>query len=300
MTVVSVVIATRNRQALLSETIATVLEQSFQDWELIVVDDASTDGTPELLATLPRDARTRSIRLDAPSERSVARNTGLAAARGELVMFLDDDDLLRANALEMLVGALMAEPNAVAAAAACRILQRNGDSVRVYRPARQCTRDIWRELVFGWWSNSGQNLYRTAVVRDVGGFDSATIPCEDRKLWLGVAMRGPVCVVPGTAMEYRQHDGQSKPSDIETIRERMWSEFIAGLDAARQREALRIRRAARLVDRAERARAERRFGDALRDQLSACALAPSLVRSPLTGRPLWWGLKKTLLRVSAP
>jgi GT2 family glycosyltransferase len=294
-----VVIATRNRRALLSETIATVQEQSFSDWELIVVDDASTDDTPAYLTTL-RDARVRSIRRDEHGERSVARNAGLADARGTFVMFLDDDDLLRANALEALVGALTAEPNAVAAAGACRILQRNGDSVKVYRPAKQVTRVIWRELLFGWWSNSGQNLYRTVVVRDVGGFDPAVSHCEDRGLWLAVASRGPVCIVPAVAMEYRQHDGQSKPPDIDAIRQSVWNTFIAGLDTRQQREARKIRRAAELVDRAERSRGEHRFGDALVDQLRACLLAPSLVVSPLTGRPLWWGVKKSVLRVSAP
>ena len=299
MTTVSVVIATRNRRALLSETIATVQEQSFGDWELIVVDDASTDDTPAYLTTL-RDSRIRSIRREVHGERSAARNAGLAAARGTFVMFLDDDDLLRANALEALVGALAAEPNAVAAAGACRILQRNGDSVKVYRPAKQVTRVIWRELLFGWWSNSGQNLYRTATVRDAGGFDPALSLCEDRKLWLAVAAGGPVCVVPVVAMEYRQHDGQSKAPNVDEIRRSVWSEFIASLDSHQQREARRIRRAADLVDRAERSRGEHRFGDALADQLRACLLAPSLVASPLTGRPLWWGVKKSLLRVSAP
>jgi glycosyltransferase involved in cell wall biosynthesis len=299
VTTVSVVIATRNRRALLSETIATVQEQSFADWELIVVDDASTDDTPAYLAGI-RDARIRCIRRDVHGERSAARNAGLADARGTFVMFLDDDDLLRTTALESLVTALTDEPNAVAAAASCRILQRNGDSVKVYRPSKQVTRVIWRELLFGWWSNSGQNLYRTAVVRDIGGFDTALSHCEDRKLWLAIAMRGPVCVVPAVAMEYRQHDGQHKPPDIDRIRQSVWDDFISNLDAERQAEARRIRRAAELVDRAERARSEQRFGEALAAQLRACALAPSLVSSPLTARPLWWGIKKGLLRVSVP
>lgn len=299
MTVVSVVIATRNRRALLSETIATVQEQTFPDWELIVVDDASADDTPEYLASV-RDPRIRSVRRETHGERSAARNAGLAEAKGELVMFLDDDDLLRANALAALVGALRSEPNAVAAAGACRILQRNGDSVKVYRPARQHTLVIWRELLFGWWSNSGQNLYRTAVVCDVGGFDPATSHCEDRKLWLAVALRGPVCVVPVIAMEYRQHDGQSKPANIDEIRQTVWRDFIAALPPAQQFEARRVRMAAALVERAERARAQRAFGEALRMQVQAGILAPSLFRSPLTGRPLWWGIRKSLLRVSAP
>lgn len=298
MPVVSVVIATRNRRLLLSEAIATVREQTFAEWELIVVDDASTDDTIRYVETID-DHRVVALRQPVHGERSAARNAGLAAARGEFVMFLDDDDLLRPSALDDLVGALRARPNAVAASGACRILQRNGDSVKVYRPANAHTRVIWRELLFGWWSNSGQNLYRTATIRDVGGFDQALVACEDRKLWLEVAWRGPVCLVPSVAMEYRQHDGQAKPSNVDDIRQSVWLAFINGLPLACQREARRIRRAAEMVERAECARVTGQFGRAIASQLQAWWLAPHLLLSPLTRRPLWWGLKKSILRARA-
>ena len=296
--VVSVVIATRNRRQLLSETIATVTEQTLGDWELIVVDDASTDDTIPHLETID-DRRIFTLRQEVHGERSAARNAGLAAARGEFVMFLDDDDLLRPAALDHLVRALRAQPDAVAASGACRILHRNGDSVKVYRPAEERTRIIWRELLFGWWSNSGQNLYRTATIREIGGFDHALVPCEDRKLWLAVALRGPVCLVPSVVMEYRQHDGQSKPPNVDEIRQSVWRDFISGLPSTRQPEARRIRRASELVERAESARVAGRFGAAFAMYVQACWLAPHLLRSPLTGRPLWWGLRKSLLRVRA-
>jgi glycosyltransferase involved in cell wall biosynthesis len=295
---VSVVIATRNRRQLLSESIATVREQTLGDWELIVVDDASTDDTIRHLGTID-DPRIVTLRQAVHGERSAARNAGLAVARGEFVMFLDDDDLLRPGALDALVRALRAHPDAVAASGACRILQRNGDSVKVYRPAQQHTRVIWRELLFGWWSNSGQNLYRTATIRDIGGFDHALVACEDRRLWLDVAWRGPVCLVPTVVMEYRQHDGQHKPPNVDDIRQSVWRDFISRLPPSDQAEASRIRRAAELVERAESARVAGRFGAAFAMHLQACWLAPHLLRSPLTGRPLWWGLKKSLLRVRA-
>jgi glycosyltransferase involved in cell wall biosynthesis len=283
---------------LLAQAIARVQEQTYADWELIVVDDASTDDTPQFLQSL-RDPRIRCLRRTAQGWVSAARNEGLAAALGELVMFLDDDDLLRTTTLADLVRALDDHPHALAAAGACRILRRNGDSVKVYRPAREHTRLIWRELLFGWWSNSGQNLYRTAAVRSVGGFDPALINCEDRKLWLEIAWRGPVCVTPAVAMEYRQHDGQGKQPNIAALRESVWSGFIAKLPPDRQAQGRRIRRAAELVDASEQARLAGNFGVALIRQLHACLLGPSLVVSPLTARPLWWGLKKCLLRVSA-
>ena len=207
MTLVSVVIPTRNRRALLSETVASVLEQGVSDWELIIVDEASTDGTPEYLGAL-RDPRIRSTRHPEVRGLSAARNTGLALAGGALVMFLDDDDLLRADAIAMLRRALERHPDALAASGACRLFDEDGDSSRVYRPSRELSRNIWREVLFGWWSNSGQNMYRTAVVREIHGFDTTLYGAQDRMLWLEIARRGNVCLVPGVAMEYRQHATQ--------------------------------------------------------------------------------------------
>jgi glycosyltransferase involved in cell wall biosynthesis len=300
VTTVSVVIPTRNRRELLSEAIATVHDQTFQDWEIIVVDDQSTDDTPGYLRGL-RDQRISSICHHHNEGPSVSRNDGLAAARGELVMFLDDDDLLRRRTLERLVAALRAAPDAVAAAGACRSFPEDGDSVRPYRPARPYTQTMWREFLFGWWSNSGQNLYRTAIVRKVGGFDPQLWAVQDRKLWLQVAREGPVCVLPFVAMEYRQHAVQiTKGPDHGPTRRAVWNEFIAGLPAAEQPAAMRVRRAADLVDQSALKRADRQFAAALALQIRACVVAPALLASPFLGRPLWWGIKKCLVRASAP
>ena len=300
MTAVSVVVPTHDRRALLAESVASVLDQRFADWELIIVDDGSADDTPRYLETL-RDARIRWIRRDEAGGPAVARNDGFALARGELVMFLDDDDLLRPDALTRLTDALRDHPDAVAASGACRLFHENGDSVRVYRPERSYTRSIWRELLFGWWSNSGQNLYRTSIVRELGGFDPTFFVVEDRKLWLQVARRGPVCVLPFVSMEYRQHEVQlTKRPNIVVERERCWAEFIDSLPASERAACRRIRRSGELSAAAERARAEGRFARATRLQLGAMASAPGLVGSPLLRRPFWWGLKKSLLRQTAP
>lgn len=300
MTRVSVVIPTRNRRALLSETVASVQEQTFADWELIIVDEASTDDTPAYLATLV-DPRIRSTRHHEVRGVSAARNTGLAMAGGALVMFLDDDDLLRANAISMLCRALDDHPDALAASAACRLFHENGDSVRVYRPSRAYSRSIWRDVLFGWWSNSGQNLYRTGIVRDIGGFDTSLRAVQDRMLWLEISRRGNVCLVPGVAMEYRQHPGQmTKAWAIEPERQLIWQRFIASLPISQQAEGRRIRRAASLSADAEAARAAGDFLAGARLQCAAFLVAPRLLLSPLVARPMYWNLKKCAQRRRQP
>lgn len=300
MTTVSVVIPTRNRRLFLSEGLASLRAQSFTDWEAIVVDDASTDDTPEYLAGV-RDSRISWLRKSTWSGHSAASNAGLEKAQGKYVMFLDDDDLLRVDTLQQLTAVLDAHPNVVSVAGACRIFRYDGDSVRPYRPARVHTRVMWREFLFGWWSNSGQNLHRTAIVRELGGLDPSVGQVQDRKLWLQLSLRGPICVLPAVMMEYRQHPAQiSKAPNIAPMRAALWRDFIEHLPPHQQAAGRRVRRAADLVDQAHAARLEHRFGAAAVLQARAYTAAPSLLLSPFLARPLWWELKKALLRSTAP
>lgn len=88
---VSVVIPTRNRTALLARAIQSVRQQTYENLEIIVVDDASTDDTQKIVGGLA-DPRIRYIRHDVNRGGPAARNTGILAARGEYIAFLDDDD----------------------------------------------------------------------------------------------------------------------------------------------------------------------------------------------------------------
>lgn len=103
---VSVLVATHNRPALLRDALHSVAAQSFGDWEIVLVDDGSTpaasiDDLPGLLRE-----RVRLLRHDRPRRSGAARNTAVRAARGEVLAFLDDDDLLAPTFLERALGVL--------------------------------------------------------------------------------------------------------------------------------------------------------------------------------------------------
>lgn len=100
---VSIIIPTYNCVGLISETIISVLEQSVRDWELILVDDCSTDGTQELLSSYSKvDPRIQFFSLSNNSGRpAVPRNFGLEIARGEFIAFLDADDIWHRQKLEI-------------------------------------------------------------------------------------------------------------------------------------------------------------------------------------------------------
>jgi glycosyltransferase involved in cell wall biosynthesis len=88
---ISVIIPTYNRAAMLPRAIGSVLAQTYQNWELIVVDDASTDDTKGVVRSF-RDSRVRYVKLERNSGPSRARNTGMHQARGQYLAFLDSDD----------------------------------------------------------------------------------------------------------------------------------------------------------------------------------------------------------------
>ncbi|MEE1610157.1 glycosyltransferase [Microvirga sp. CF3016] len=91
-TLISIVMPTRNRAAVLGDAIVSVLMQSYENWELIVVDDASDDAETEGVVRQFSDSRIRFIRLDEPVGVAIARNTGIEHAAGQVIAYLDDDD----------------------------------------------------------------------------------------------------------------------------------------------------------------------------------------------------------------
>lgn len=112
---VSVVVTTRNRKRLLEKALRSVLDQDFTDFEVIVVDDASTDGTPDLLQSIrAADNRIRVVRRDVSlGHVSYPRNDGIRASHGELVALLDDDDEWLPGKLSAQVALMTANPDAV-------------------------------------------------------------------------------------------------------------------------------------------------------------------------------------------
>src|SRR5437879_12998904 len=96
----SVVIPTYNRAGLILKTLNTVLSQTYQSYEVIVVDDASTDDTEQILEPLVRTRRIRYIKHDQNYERAKSRNTGMENAAGDFLTFLDSDDLMYPTNLE--------------------------------------------------------------------------------------------------------------------------------------------------------------------------------------------------------
>lgn len=208
---VSVVLPTRNRLEYLRRAIASVLRQTMGDLELLVVDDASTDETPALLAA-SGDARLRPLRLDTQGGVSRARNTGIRAARGRWVAFLDDDDLWRETKLERQLEALAASGAYWSVTGVVRLREGEADG-EPFAPPRARTLDaLWQEILFDRATCAIQSLLvETALLRAAGLFEEgSTTPFrEDFELLLRLAARAVAAPVAEPLVVVTEHPERS-------------------------------------------------------------------------------------------
>ncbi|MDY7015348.1 MAG: glycosyltransferase family A protein, partial [Cyanobacteriota bacterium] len=260
-------------------------------------DDASEDETWTWLSSLKKQ-NIRVFRQPENSERSAARNRGLKEARGEFIMFLDDDDRLRPETLEKLVKPLEQKKKLVAAVGArWRFQEDVDDGVKIKHPNVAVERMIWPDILTGWVAVSGQNLYRTELLRNIGGYNTELNRAEDRELWLRVARRGAVILVPTVAVEVRTHSGQqhSPQEEVMARHERIYQDFINSLPPREQQRGQRIRESVRWSQKSESEYKKARYKNALVYALKACKAAPELMVSPLTGSGFTKAIAKSFL-----
>jgi len=181
---VSVIIPAYNRRAMLLEAIDSVLAQSNRAFELIVIDDGSTDGTCES-EQLRRLAET--IRLERIDHRgpAAARNRGVAMARAPLVAFLDSDDLWSPDKLERQLAFMRDNPGCAISQTGeiwLRSAQRVNSAIRHRKRAGDIFLDSLRTCLIG----MSSVMMRAELFRSSGGFDEHMAAAEDYDLWLRI------------------------------------------------------------------------------------------------------------------
>jgi glycosyltransferase involved in cell wall biosynthesis len=184
---VSVIIPTFNRGYCLSESIRSVVEQSFSNFELIVVDDGSTDNTSGILSQFPG---IQLIQLEENRGVSFARNRGLEQAHGDWIAFLDSDDLWEKAKLETQVQWAERNPDCHAIYTD-EIWIRNGVRVNPMNKHRKYSGDIFCYCLPLCIVSPSSVLLRTELLSEVGGFDESMPVCEDYDLWLRIAKQYP-------------------------------------------------------------------------------------------------------------
>jgi glycosyltransferase involved in cell wall biosynthesis len=194
-----------NAAAHLPQSVGSVLAQTLADWELIAVDDGSSDGT---LAWLQARTDPR-IHVLSQTNRGVsaARNAGLAQARGEYVAFLDADDTWAPHFLAAMLTALRPRPEAVLAYCGWQNLGREGARGEPFIPPDYENAAKAEALFTGCrWPIHAALVKRDAVAA-AGGFDPGLKNAEDFALWLEVGTAAPIVHVPEVLAFYHFHGG---------------------------------------------------------------------------------------------
>ena len=188
---VSILVPCRNQERFLSETIASVEAQTFRDWELIIVDDGSTDRSPEII----RGSRAaRAVFATSAHGASAARNRALALARGRYIQYLDADDVLLPHALASRVDALERSGGDVAYSD----IQRWQENERgEFVPGAIDRRDLDAyaaradaAIVGGFWRPPAGLLYSRRIVDLIGPWRDDLTPVEDARYMIDAALAG--------------------------------------------------------------------------------------------------------------
>ncbi len=231
---VSIVVPSYNRRELLARAIDSVRRQDLADWELIVVDDASTDGTAARIREMGHaDPRIRLVENGGTHGPAAARNTGLAHSQADWVAFLDSDDSWEPGKLARFMAEARARPEAVLIGSdywmADRATGRRETMLQFIAgtmipwwqndpllsglgpwqaikddPLALATREAMLATTFAefLWVHTSSAMVRLQAARAVGGFDESLMQTEDIDLWLKLADRGPVRLIPEPLATY--------------------------------------------------------------------------------------------------
>ncbi|HXS72800.1 MAG TPA: glycosyltransferase [Rhodanobacteraceae bacterium] len=203
--VVSVVTPSYNAAATISDTIASVAAQTWREFELIVVDDGSSDHTPMLLAQHARRYPWISWCMQANAGAAAARQTAISLARGEFIAFLDADDVWAPNKLALQIAAFGRNPRAAFVYADARDFQSDRERPQtLFEQKRPARGNVLRALFErGNFILTSSAMVRKSVLREVDGFDLTRRINEDVDLWFRVAERHEFDYVPEVLVRRR-------------------------------------------------------------------------------------------------
>jgi glycosyltransferase involved in cell wall biosynthesis len=216
---VSVITPAYNAGRFLSDTIESVRRQTFEDWELLIVDDGSTDDTVTIVERcVASDRRIRLLRQPNAGP-SAARNHGMRAARGAFFAFLDSDDQWLPSFLEHQLGVFDAHPEASLVTTTAYDLGGPHDGQSRRRPAADYPALTLEDIIRNDSAVFIMTVFRREVFERIGGLDEAQWTSEDYDFWIRAALAGFVFRVSTQPLAlYRRHEGSLSSDNARMLR----------------------------------------------------------------------------------
>jgi glycosyltransferase involved in cell wall biosynthesis len=201
---VTVITATKNSFSFLPEAVESVLQQDFDNWEYVIVDDGSTDETQDYLRTLT-DPRIQIVRMEKSVGPAKARNTAIRKARGELIAVLDADDVAHPSRLRQQVQFLERNPDCGVCGSWARVFGRY-ESIKRF-PQRNYDLRGW--LLFGNPLVHSTVMIRTAALPARNSvYRHELVHAEDYEMWVEVSKKWKIANIPEVLVDYRSHHDQ--------------------------------------------------------------------------------------------
>jgi len=198
---ISVVIPAYNCEKTISKTIASVINQTFTDWELIIVNDGSTDTTLDIISQID-DSRIQIFSFDNAGG-NVSRNRGLKYAVGEFISFLDADDIWTSDKLASQLKVLQENPQIAVAYSWTDYIDEN-DQFVVSGGRVMLKGDVYEKLLITNFLENGSNpLIKRECLISLGGFDESLPAAQDWDMWLRLATNFEFICVPSVQILYR-------------------------------------------------------------------------------------------------
>lgn len=222
---VSVILPVFNRLEFLRAAVASVFQQSFTDWDLIIADDGSDDATKDYLKDL-RDPRVRVLWLAHTGNPAAVRNAALRDATGEFIAFLDSDDEWLPEKLATQIRMLRDQPQFLWCYSPVEHIDADGNVLpRLSR--RTVPRGVAFKRIARWEAAIAVPtvIAQRQLVERVGGFDERRLLHEDYDLWLKLALESEVGVAGSALTRVRHHDSHYGKSGEPELRD--WIEFYA-------------------------------------------------------------------------
>jgi glycosyltransferase involved in cell wall biosynthesis len=200
---VSIIIPTHNYARFLSEAVESVLGQTFSDFELIIVDDGSTDDTADVVNTFLRDQRVRYIHQDKRGP-SAARNAGIRAARGEFIALLDADDVWLPSKIEKQLRLIGESADVGLVYCLAENVDEKGEALP-HVPMPHMEQAAYKDLLYFPLTLPSCVLTRKRIFDEVGLFDETLTSIEDTNMWIRILRYHKSAYVNEVLVKIRKH-----------------------------------------------------------------------------------------------